>query len=129
MNSKGISATVLFAFAVLLIGANGCSNDDVTNPPSGGGGTSGVVVSAANPANGNGTLTSSATYTQNAGSSGYDEANISQSLGSVGHDFTVTWDTTTHVINGVNEGWFDGTTGGNTLCLASGTPSISPTTR
>jgi hypothetical protein len=126
MSSKGISATVLFAFAVLLVGSFGCSSDDVTSPPAGGGGTSGVVVSAASPANGNGTLTASATFTQNANNTGYDEANISQSLGGVGHDLTVTWDTTTHAINAVNEGWFDGTTGGNTLCLA-GTNPCDPT--
>lgn len=123
MNTKGISAIVVPAFVALLIGASGCNGgNDVTAPPTGGGGTSGVVISAANPANGNGTLTDSATLSVDAGGTHLDEANISQSLGIVGHDLTVTWDTNTHAIHAVNEGWFDGTTGGTTLCLAGANP-------
>ena len=122
MNAKGTLWIVVAAFVGLLIGSFGCSDSDVTQPPAGGGGASNLVQSASNPANGDCTLTQSATLTVNAGNSGYDEANISTTIGAVGHDFTVTWDTGTHVINGVNSGWFDGATGGNTWCLASGTP-------
>jgi hypothetical protein len=122
MSSRQISGTLLFSFALLLIGAFGCNSNDVTSPPAGGGGSSNLVQSASNPANGDGTLTAAATLAVNSGGTGYDEANISQMLGIVGHDLVVTWDTNTHVLNGVNNGWFDGTSGGNTLCLASGTP-------
>lgn len=124
MKTKGSLLIVLAGFMGILIGSFGCSDSDVTAPPTGGGGASNLVQSASNPVNGDCTLTTAATLTVNAGGTGYDEANISVSVGNVGHDLVVTWDTSTHVINGVDNGWFDSTTttGGRTTCLASGTP-------
>ena len=121
MNTKGISVIVVSTFVALLIGAAGCnSGNDVTAPPAGGGGTSTLVQSASTPADGDGTLTATATIQVNAGSTGFDEVDLSQTLGSMGHEVVVTWDTSTHVINSVQCIWGNGTvTSGFTQCEPS----------
>jgi hypothetical protein len=110
------------AAALLCVAACNSSND-VTAPPAGGSGTSNLVVSAANPADGNSTLTDAATLTVNSGGSGFDELDLSTSVGGVGHEVVVTWDTGTHAINSAQHVWGSGAvTSGFTQCVAGSSP-------
>jgi hypothetical protein len=123
LKSMGVAA----AAAGLILAAAACnSSNDVTAPPTGGGGSSNLVVSASSPADGDGTLTDSATLTVNAGSTGFDELDLSQTLGAIGHEVVVTWDTNTHAINAVQHFWGNGSvTSGITQCL-NGTNTCDP---
>ena len=131
MNSKSwIRATGIAAMgALLILAAAACnsssSGGSVTTPPPPGGGSSNLVASASTPSDGDGTLTATGTITVNNGGSGFDEVNLSQTLGSTGHEVVVTWDTSTHAINSVQHIWGSTTPGsptsGFTQCDPSGT--------
>lgn len=107
--------------AVMLVGFTGCedsnkvfdfpaddANDD--GDDNNGGGASGLVVSDSLPVDGDGTLTALGTIRVNNGGTGIDELNLSEMTGAVGHDVTVTWDTTTYALNAVSHGWGSGYT-------------------
>jgi hypothetical protein len=72
------------ALALTLTGCN--SSDDAVNPPAGGG-ASNVVVSASNPASGDGTITALGSLIVNNGGSGKDELNLSET----GHDTNISF--------------------------------------
>ncbi len=121
------SMTVAVAIGALIATAACHSSNDVTNPPAGGGGASNLVSSGSSPTDGDATMTASATLTVNSGGSGFDELDLSQTVGSVGHEVVVTWDTNTHAINGVQHVWGSGsTTSGFTQC-APGSAACDPT--
>lgn len=110
------------AAALLVVAA--CSNsNDPTAPPTGGGGTSNLVVSASSPADGDGTITVAGTLTVNSGSTGFDELVLSQTVGAVGHEVIVTWDTSTYAVNSVQHAWGTGTVvSGFTQCAPGANP-------
>ncbi len=99
------------AVAAALAFSSACSSgaNSVLNPPPGGGGSN-LTVTNANPSDGNGTVTVTGTLVVNNAGTGFDELNLSQMVGSVGHDVTITWDTTTHAIHSVGHGWGSGYT-------------------
>src|SRR5437016_3344457 len=88
-----IVATALAA--ALALGSLACSNN-ATSP---GGGSTNLIISAASPADGNATLTAVGTLIVNNGSTGFDELDLSQTIGTVGHEVVVTWSTSGHVLN------------------------------
>jgi hypothetical protein len=98
------------AFVVAALGLSiGCnSDDDVTGNPTGGG--SNLTVVNATPSDGDGTITVAGSFIVNNGGTGFDELNFSQMTGSVGHDITITWDTTTHALHSAQHGWGAGFT-------------------
>ena len=120
MNARIERTIALCATTAALICAAACnSSNDVTAPPASSGGTSNLVVSAANPADGNATLTDAATLTVNSGGSGFDELDLSTTVGGIGHEVVVTWDTSTHAINSAQHVWGSGAvTSGFTQCVA-----------
>lgn len=95
--------------AVALVGSTACnSTDDVLGTP--GGGASNLTVVDATPADGNGTITVAGTILVDNAGTGFDELNLSQTTGSVGHDVTIVWDTTTHALHSASHGWGTGYT-------------------
>jgi hypothetical protein len=121
MSSKALLATLTLAVVSAVIACAGCNgSNDVTAPPTGGGGASNLVQSASTPSDGNGTMTAAATIQVNSGGNGFDEADLSQTVGSAGHEVVVTWNTSTYAINSVQSIWGNGsTTSGFTQCEPS----------
>jgi hypothetical protein len=108
---------------VLLLAA--CSSTGVIMETEEGstGGQSHLVSSASNPASGDATLTEAATLTIDADGNGMDELALQQTIGETLHEVVVTWDTMTHVIQGVSHVWSPGQdhgspTAGFTACFA-----------
>jgi hypothetical protein len=133
MSTKSIRAMAVAACLVaLLFGAAGCNNDDVFNPPDDddngnntNGGSSSLTSTNSTPADGDATFVSTPTYTANAFGTGFDELVVSEVVGSVGHEVIITWDTTTHAINGVQHAWgpaAGGPTSGFTQCAPGANP-------
>lgn len=119
-------AGMAMLLAVLALGTLSCSDDDpATSTPPPGGGSSSLVASSSSPADGDATLTATATYTVNSGGTGFDELNVSEAIGATGHEVTITWDTTTHVVNSVQYAWgpaAGGPTSGFTQCAPGAHP-------
>ena len=122
MTTRGRHYLAMGAILAALIGTYACNNDDYSSSSSGGGGSSNLVVSASSPADGDGTLTASGVLTVNAGGTGFDELNLSQTVGGVNHQVTVTWNTSTYAINSVQHAWGSGgVSSGFTQCAPGGT--------
>ena len=67
-------------------------------------------------------MTATATIAVNSNGSGFEELDLSETISGMGHEVFVTWNTGTHVINGVQHVWGNGTTNsGFTQCDPSGT--------
>jgi hypothetical protein len=125
MKSKRMQAMRATALAVAtVLAAAGCDDDDVLAPPAGGAGSN-LTVTNSNPADGNATLTVMGTFLLDAAGTGFDELNLSEMTGTVGHDLTVTWNTNTHAINGVQHGW-GSTTASITQCVAGTASPCDP---
>jgi hypothetical protein len=137
MNTRWIRATaVALCLVALLVAAAGCNDsDDVFEPPdddgnngNNNGGGSSLTSSASIPTDGDGTFSAAGQLTTNNGGSGMDELILSETLGTVGHEIVVTWDTNTHAINGVQHAWgpaAGGPTSGFTQC-APGPDACDP---
>jgi hypothetical protein len=98
------------------------SSDSTTAAPPPGGGSSNLIASSSSPVDGDGTMTPTCTIQVNSGGSEFDELDLSQTLGSTGHEVVVTWNTPTHVVNSVQHIW--GPAGG-----ASAAPAASAKAR
>ncbi len=94
---------VAFAVAALGLSVACNSNDDPVGNPTGGG--SSLTVVSASPSDGDGTITVAGTIVVNNGGSGFDELNFSQLTGATGHDITIVWNTSTHVLHSASHGW------------------------
>jgi hypothetical protein len=95
----------------IALSAIGCDDDnDVLGPVSPGGSGSSLTSTSSTPADGDGTLTVLGTFTADFGGSGYDELNLSEMVGGVGHDVSILWDTNTHALQAAQHGWGSGFT-------------------
>src|SRR5882672_7433443 len=98
MSSRWIHTMQAAALAgAFVLAAAGCHHSNGVLTPSGGGASNLTVTNAA-PPDGNATLTSTGTLVVNNSGTGADELNLSEMTGTVGHDVTLTWDTTTHAL-------------------------------
>jgi hypothetical protein len=110
MNRNKQALLTMAVAGLIVLTAVGCDDEGNVLTPSPGGGSSNLTVTNSNPADGDGTLTVTGTYVVNFNGSGFDELNLSEMTGSVGHDVTITWDTNTHALHAVQHGWGSGFT-------------------
>jgi hypothetical protein len=111
MNEKRnhILRALALVSSIILTGFACDGSDSTLNPPPGGS-TSNLTALNSVPSDGDATLTVTGSYTQDAFGTGFDELNLSEVTGSVGHDVTITWNTNTLALNGAQHGWGSGFT-------------------
>lgn len=103
-----VLATVALAAALGLATVACDSSNNILNPPGAGG--SSLTAKNSTPSDGDATLTVGGTFVVNSGGTGFDELNLSEMVGAVGHDVTITWDTNTHALHSASHGWGSGYT-------------------
>ena len=121
MSDRNLARWVVPAVcAAALALATGCTDSDsVLGPPGGGGG---LVVSNANPSDGDGNLDAPTLFHDtNQGVDMLDALYVSQTVGPTGHEISIYWDPSTSEIRSIQHAWgpaAGGPSSGTTGCCA-----------
>jgi hypothetical protein len=123
--SRQLPAAVLAAMIALSLGCD--DSDDVLTPPTGGG--SGLTVSNADPANGDGAIENANVYYEPGQPGGLIRVVVSgdSSSSTIGQEIEIYWDPANgDQVTSVQHFWMPmaGGTGGATGCSTAGTPCV-----